>query len=369
MAVSCLIKVNSPSGTWQGWLPSRWQLCLFAVISMLILSAGGCAVRPPAADPQQEQSDSLAAKYRHKAIAFEKKGQLREALLSWWIVYSYYPHNEVIAGKITMLKEKTGQCAAVHFGQAVSFYQQGAIKDARREFLRTLTFDPEHRQALGYLMNELHDTVFREYTVRQGDTLQKIAGDIYHDPDKEFLITSFNPHVAGGNIRPGSKLQLVVFDEGVAGMTKYIEKVSYNGSLVLEPRRQKKRIVASVGADMAAEEMERPVQAEEQISDSSVHYQKAKELLDQEEYLDALLILRSIDRRYRDVDKLIAYTEVFLQQEADAHYRKGISYYLSENMAMAIWEWEEVLRLNPNHLKAKKDLRNARRLQRKMKKL
>ncbi len=131
---------------------------------------------------------------------------------------------------------------------------------------------------------------------------------------------------------------------------------------------QKRRIVVSAGAVAAIGEGERPVRNEERIPDK-VHYQKAKELLDREEYLDALRILRSVDRDYRDVEKLIAYTEVFLQQEADAHYRKGISYYLSENLDMAIREWEEVLRLSPNHLKAKKDLRNARRLQRKINEL
>lgn len=78
--------------------------------------------------------------------------------------------------------------------------------------------------------------------------------------------------------------------------------------------------------------------------------------------------MRKIDANYRDVAKLIAATEVSVQQEADAHYRKGISYYLSEELDKAIKEWEEVLRLRPDDLKAKKDLFNARRLKEKINK-
>ena len=352
-------------------LTDRWQFCLAAIIVLLSLLAGGCAVVSPVAE--QEVSDSpLAAKYRHKAIAHEKRGQLREALLSWWIVQSYYPNDAEIAGKIKKIKEETERRGADHFRQALTLYHQGALKGARREILRTLIYDPEHSRALRFLQNELHDPVFEKYTVQQGDTVRKIAAERYRDPTKAFLITSFNPHASGGGIRPGSSLRLVILDDAVPGTTKIAQKlsppqkkISSHDYLVLAPRRQKKRIVVYATSASKVREEERPDKAKATIP-NRVYYQQAKELLDREEYLEALRILRSIDRDFRDVEKLIAYTEVFLQQEADAHYRKGISYYLSENLSMAIQEWEEVLRLSPEHLKAKKDLRNARRLQRKI---
>jgi len=51
-----------------------------------------------------------------------------------------------------------------------------------------------------------------------------------------------------------------------------------------------------------------------------------------------------------------------LQEQADIHYAKGIKYFLSEELEKAIKEWEETLRINPNHQNAKRDLRRARNL-------
>ena len=54
--------------------------------------------------------------------------------------------------------------------------------------------------------------------------------------------------------------------------------------------------------------------------------------------------------------------EVQLQEQAEVHYVNGIRYYLAEELDKAIEEWEETLRLNPTHPKAKKDLLKARRM-------
>ena len=54
--------------------------------------------------------------------------------------------------------------------------------------------------------------------------------------------------------------------------------------------------------------------------------------------------------------------EVHLQEQAEVHYANGIRHYLAEELDKAIEEWEETLRLNPDHPKAKKDLQKARRM-------
>lgn len=48
------------------------------------------------------------------------------------------------------------------------------------------------------------------------------------------------------------------------------------------------------------------------------------------------------------------------QEQADIHYAKGVKYFLSEELEKAIKEWEEALRINPNHPNAKRDLQRAR---------
>lgn len=45
---------------------------------------------------------------------------------------------------------------------------------------------------------------------------------------------------------------------------------------------------------------------------------------------------------------------------AELHYNKGVAHYLTEKFQQAIKEWEEALRLNPEHAYARRDIRKAR---------
>lgn len=58
-----------------------------------------------------------------------------------------------------------------------------------------------------------------------------------------------------------------------------------------------------------------------------------------------------------------------LKDQAEAHYVKGIRHFLAEELNDAIQEWEETLRLNPEHPGAKRDLEKARRLLKNIKRL
>ena len=61
--------------------------------------------------------------------------------------------------------------------------------------------------------------------------------------------------------------------------------------------------------------------------------------------------------------------EVQSKEQAEAHYEKGIRHFLAEELDQAVMEWEETLRLNPEHSKAKRDLEKARRLLKNLKRL
>lgn len=50
------------------------------------------------------------------------------------------------------------------------------------------------------------------------------------------------------------------------------------------------------------------------------------------------------------------------QEQAEVHYIKGAKHFLAEELDKAIAEWEETLRLNPEHPNAKRDLEKARRI-------
>jgi tetratricopeptide (TPR) repeat protein len=60
--------------------------------------------------------------------------------------------------------------------------------------------------------------------------------------------------------------------------------------------------------------------------------------------------------------KPVSPPKVYDKASAEHHYRKGLNYFLAEDLQGAVREWEETLRLDPEHPRAKRDIDKARSL-------
>lgn len=76
---------------------------------------------------------------------------------------------------------------------------------------------------------------------------------------------------------------------------------------------------------------------------------------------------QEISRRAPDITKSPG-PDISLQEQAEIHYAKGMKYFLSEELEKAIEQWEETLRINPDHPHAKRDLQRAQNLLKNLKK-
>jgi tetratricopeptide (TPR) repeat protein len=92
-------------------------------------------------------------------------------------------------------------------------------------------------------------------------------------------------------------------------------------------------------------------------------------LFRQEKYQEALRMFKNVDITHKNVAKIVSDIEKQLQNDAQDHYRKGVEYFLAEQLDQAIKEWEETLRLHPDHRDAKRDLQKTRRLLENLRKL
>ena len=97
--------------------------------------------------------------------------------------------------------------------------------------------------------------------------------------------------------------------------------------------------------------------------------QNGKSLLIRKKYAEALKVLNSADPGYECVGKTISSVKNAMKKQAEIHYLQGVKYFLNEELLSAIKEWETTLTLDPEHLKAKKDIKNARSLLEKLKKV
>jgi tetratricopeptide (TPR) repeat protein len=284
---------------------------------LMILFLFGCAAQPPVRKPpvtepppeipqvipepivKRDPFQALPEKIRLKALELEKNGEFPKALFYWKVVHRFEPHNRAASEKMKALETHIRREAERHFSKGVERFQKNLMREARREFLLCLAYQPEHVQALDYLKHKLYEPDSLAYETREGDTLKKISQEIYQDAEKDFLIAYFNNLEHRDSLKSGLTLKLPVITSIGATKKSYSEERVYKRHVLPKPQKP----------------------------------------------------------------------EVQLQEQAEVHYAKGIRHFLAEELDQAIVEWEETLRLNPEHSKAKRDLEKARRLLKNFKRL
>ncbi|MGD9081954.1 MAG: hypothetical protein PVJ50_01290 [Desulfobacterales bacterium] len=97
--------------------------------------------------------------------------------------------------------------------------------------------------------------------------------------------------------------------------------------------------------------------------------QQGRELVIRKNYSEALHVLSKANPEHDCVKKTISNVYKSKKKQAEVHYLKGVKHFLNEELHSAIKEWEKALALNPEHKKAKKNIKNARSLLDKLEKV
>ncbi len=297
--------------------------CLVVAAALLAGCAGTIPARverptpnaPPPAVSTAESGDifrGIPGKYRKLADSAEKAGDLRRALLYREVVKGFAPDDEGARERVERLKRKIRGEADRHYRAAMALEEKGESAKALREFLAVLVLDPDNEAAFRRVKNVTDGKNgknggagpgFRFWTVREGDTLRKIAGEVYRDPDKEFLIAWFNPLPKSSLLSIGTELRLPDVDITSSTEKEKVSGYSHAGREGGGVRKQAER--------------------------------------------------KEVERKDTAVGKV---------READLHYEAGMRHFLAEDLDGAIREWEKALSLDPAHPKARRDIEKARRL-------
>ena len=290
--------------------------CLLLAATLLAGCAGSIPLRverptekvpEPAVAPTAETPDhfrGIPDKYRKLADSAERAGDLRRALLYRKVVHGFAPDDADDREHVERLERKIRGQVDRHYRAALALEESGETTKALREFLAVLILDPDHEAAFRRVKNGKNGkngragAESRSWTVREGDTLRKIAGEAYRDPEKEFLISWFNRLPPGSPLSIGTELRLPNVDIGTSNTAEKVP--GYSG-----PEKEAKD-------------------------------------------------LRNAAQRKEDAERKL--------READAHYAAGMRRFLEEDLDGAIREWEKALSLDPSHPKARRDIEKARRL-------
>jgi tetratricopeptide (TPR) repeat protein len=153
-----------------------------------------------------------ASYYLEKASEYEKNDELQPALFYMQIAGILDTDSTKIPEKIAAVTSAIHHKAGQHFTWGVECYEKGKLKDAGRQFLTTLRYDPGHKQALDYLKNRLPPKEYLNYNVKEKDTLKDISKKFYKDPSKDFLIAYFNNLKTGSQPVSGTTLEIPVLE-------------------------------------------------------------------------------------------------------------------------------------------------------------
>jgi tetratricopeptide (TPR) repeat protein len=209
----------------------------FSAAALALLFLYGCAAAPPVVreprgeNPQPAPSGreanislSFSEKLRVWARESERKGDRHKALFLWQAAQNFMPDDPEISERIKALNEWIRAEAERHFQRGLDHFQKNALNAARREFLTALVFYPGHEQALYYLHNKVSEPEYLLYRVKKGDTLGKIAKEIYNAAERDFIISYFNNIKPSTVPVPGNILKLPLMEQEPKAKARKVEK-------------------------------------------------------------------------------------------------------------------------------------------------
>jgi len=325
-------------------------------LPVALFGCAGLIPQPERAPVVEEHTWALPTVYAQRAQDYERAGDLRRALYSWEIVHAFDRGNVELLQKISRLKEVIRTKAEEHFAKGVSYVRASDTQGARREFLATLFYDPDHTQALGYLKFKLVQQDSMSYQTTRGDTARTIAKKEYGDQKLAFLVAYFNDLSEEAELEPGLTLQLPILPTTFGKRRPHTEDMVDMARALYQAGEYDQSV--SVAKGVLANE---PAQKEAAELMRASTYETGRSLLRDKRYVEALKVFRGLKPDYRDVRQIIQILEKNLQTEAESHYKKGLAYYSSGDLDKAIEEWQETLRLNPTHPQAGQDLKKASR--------
>ncbi len=238
--------------------------------------------------------------YLQKSLEYEKNDDLQMALLYMKIAGTLNPDNRKIAKRITFLKSTLDYKARRHFKKGVVFYKRNELKEARKQFLIALRYDPDHKSALHYLKNRLTPKEYINYKVKKGDTLKSISRKFYNDYKKDFLIAYFNNLKTDKKPAPGTTLKLPVLKSDFAQLLIVIRNKLIKAKNLLEEKQYEKVL------NIAGEVLEYDhLNKDAADLKNAAYYQMGMQLSLEEKYPEAINTFKKVDPEYKDVKKAI----------------------------------------------------------------
>jgi len=182
---------------------------LIGVILVLALAVGCAGLG-------KKSSAQLAEEYTAKAKVYEAQGEMVEALEQYKLVLTVDPENQLAKEKSTVLRQELHIMAEEHYQIGLKFYNQGQYREARKEFLTALRYNPEQAEAKDKLTatkKEIEQvTRYIVHTLQPNETISTLADKYYGDYRKFHLIAEYNELEDATKVTVGQEIKIPVLE-------------------------------------------------------------------------------------------------------------------------------------------------------------
>ena len=252
-------------------------------------------------EKKPENTETFLSSYcQKKSLEYEKMNELQMALYYIQIAGSLNPDDKILARRIAVLKSTITNKARRHFKKGVVYFKKNRLKYARKQFLITLRYNPDHIGALEYLKNTLAPKEYIIYKTKKGDTLKSISRKFYSDNKKDFLIVYFNNLKSSKKPAPGTTLKLPMLKSYSTHLAILIRDDLIKARNLLEEEQFKAAL------NIAGEVMEYDHMNKEAADlQNAAYYNMGMQLRREEKYPEAINIFKKVDPKYKDVKEAI----------------------------------------------------------------
>lgn len=160
------------------------------------------------------QKDKQANAYIEQAQAFENQGNPIEALEQYKLAQTIAPNEAVITDSINRVEKQLENLAESHYRAGLRFRDKGKWDLAKKEFLKTLRYRPEHKKAAAMLQQRQPQAAkkYISHQIAPGESISKLALKYYGDYKQYHHIANFNDMSDATQVRVGQRVMIPVID-------------------------------------------------------------------------------------------------------------------------------------------------------------
>ncbi len=180
-----------------------------AGLGLLLILLLGCQ---SAQSPREREKQANA--YIAQAQAYESQGNLVEALEQFKLAQTIAPDDAVANEGVNRLEKQLNDLAETHYQAGLRFRDKGKWDLAKREFLKALRYQPEHKRAAAMLQQRQPQKGRKYITHRiaSGESISRLALKYYGDYKKYHHIANFNNMTDATRVRVGQRVLIPEID-------------------------------------------------------------------------------------------------------------------------------------------------------------